>query len=117
MSAAPKPTATRVVVNLGPGRLLLPAAVILVLLAAAALWLSGMRETAHDVAYVALLITSVPLLLQTARQALHANFATDAVATLAIITAIILDHPIPGLVIVLMQSGGEALEEMAQRRA
>ncbi len=108
---------TRLVVNLGPGRLLLPAVVLLVLIIAAVLWFSGMRQLAHDISYIALLITSIPLLTQTAREALRANFATDAVAALAIITAILLDHPIPGLVIVLMQSGGEALEEMAQRRA
>ena len=104
-------------VNLGPGRLLLPAVVLLVLIVAAAMWLAGMGEAVHDVAYLALLVTSIPLLLQTVREALRGNFATDAVAALAIITAIVLDHPIPGLVIVLMQSGGEALEEMAQRRA
>ena len=115
--AIPTNRTTRRAVNLGLDRLLLPAVVILVLLAAGVLWFAGMRQAAHDVSYAALLITSVPLLAQTVRQALHANFATDAVASLAIITAIVLGQPIPGLVIVLMQSGGEALEELAQRRA
>jgi heavy metal translocating P-type ATPase len=114
---APTVNARGLAVNLGRGRLLLPALVLLVLVAAGVLWLAGMRQTAHDVSYVALLITAVPLLAQTVREAIRGNFATDAIATLAIMTAIILDQPIPGLVIVLMQSGGEALEELAQRRA
>jgi heavy metal translocating P-type ATPase len=111
------PLKKQLIANLGPARLLLPAFVVLVLVAAGVLWLARMRDAAHTISYVALLITSVPLLMQTLRQALRGNFATDAIAALAILTAIILDQPVPGLVIVLMQSGGEALEEMAQRRA
>ncbi len=36
---------------------------------------------------------------------------------LAIITAVVLDQPLPGLVVVLMQTGGEALEQYAAGRA
>src|SRR5688572_5745686 len=93
------------------------AVALVILIIAGVLWLSGMHQAAHDLSYGALLITSVPLLAQTVRHALRGNFATDAIASLAIMTAIILDQPIPGLVIVLMQSGGEALEAMAERRA
>ena len=45
------------------------------------------------------------------------KFAADVVAALAVATAIVLDQPLVGLVIVLMQSGGEALEALAEGRA
>jgi heavy metal translocating P-type ATPase len=58
-----------------------------------------------------------PLLRNTGRAALRGDFATDAVASLAILTALVLREPLPGLVIVLMQTGGEALENMARGKA
>lgn len=48
---------------------------------------------------------------------LEGRFATDIVATLSIVTAVALRQPVPGLVIVLMQTGGEWLERYAARRA
>jgi cation transport ATPase len=41
-------------------------------------------------------------------------FAADLVALLAVIPALALGHPLPGLVVVLMQTGGEALERYAR---
>ena len=97
--------------------LLLPLATVLLLLAGGVLYLSGQRAAAFWVLYLGLIATGAPLILRTLREALHGNFATDAVATLAISTAIILRQPFPGLIIVLMQSGGELLEARAQRKA
>lgn len=48
---------------------------------------------------------------------LRGEFAADIVAALAIVTALVLREPFAGLVIVLMQSGGEALETWAAGRA
>ncbi len=45
------------------------------------------------------------------------RFAADLVAMLAIITALLLREPLAGLIVVLMQTGGEALERYAQGRA
>ena len=59
----------------------------------------------------------VPLLYRTARGMLRGRFAADLVAALAVITAMILGHSLAGLVIVLMQTGGEGLEHYAERRA
>ena len=50
-------------------------------------------------------------------QATAGQFATDLVATLAIIAAILLDQPLAGLIVALMQTGGEALERHARGRA
>jgi heavy metal translocating P-type ATPase len=48
---------------------------------------------------------------------LKGRFASDIVAMLAIIAAILLDQAFAGVVIVLMQSGGEAVEKYGLRRA
>lgn len=45
------------------------------------------------------------------------RFAADLVAMLAIVTALLLGEPLAGLIVVLMQTGGEALERYAQGRA
>jgi heavy metal translocating P-type ATPase len=64
-----------------------------------------------------LIVTGAPLVFRTVRGMLHGKFATDVVASLSIVGAIALNQPIAGLVVVLMQTGGEALERFAERRA
>jgi heavy metal translocating P-type ATPase len=48
---------------------------------------------------------------------LAGRFAADLVAMLAIVTALPLNQPLAGLIVVLMQTGGEALERYAEGRA
>ncbi len=95
----------------------LPAAAVALIGAVLALSWSGDAELGRTIGLAGLLLCALPLVLQTVRQAIAGNFATDAIASIAIITAIVLRQPIPGLIIVLMQSGGEALDRYAQRRA
>jgi heavy metal translocating P-type ATPase len=71
----------------------------------------------RDVALLVLILAGAPLVWRTVRGMLRGHFASDVVATLAIVTAVILREPIAGLVIVLMQAGGEQLERYAARRA
>jgi heavy metal translocating P-type ATPase len=66
---------------------------------------------------IGLVITGVPVVWQTVCVALARRFATDVIASLAIVTAVVLVQPLAGLVIVLMQTGGEALERFAEGRA
>jgi heavy metal translocating P-type ATPase len=74
--------------------------------------------TRSDAVFLAtLLVGGVPLVVQTARGMLRGRFAADIVASLAIVTAFLLEQYFAGVVIVLMQSGGEALEAYAMRRA
>ena len=75
------------------------------------------QSLGHRVWYITLLIAGTPVVLQTVRQAMQGRLATDVVATLSIIGAILLDQALAGLVIVLMQTGGEALERYAEGRA
>ncbi|MEX2177495.1 MAG: heavy metal translocating P-type ATPase [Gemmatimonadaceae bacterium] len=73
--------------------------------------------TWHTAGLVVLAITGAPIVWRTVRGALRGHFAADLVASLAIVTAFVLRQPIAGLVIVLMQTGGEYLERYAARRA
>jgi heavy metal translocating P-type ATPase len=72
---------------------------------------------AAEVWMIGLIATGAPVVWGTLRAAGRGRFATDVVATLSIIGAVLLGHPFAGLVIVLMQTGGEALERFAEGRA
>jgi heavy metal translocating P-type ATPase len=67
--------------------------------------------------YTGLALAGTPVVWRTLRGALRGRFAADVVATLAIVAAALLGQPLVGLVIVLMQTGGEALERYAEGRA
>jgi heavy metal translocating P-type ATPase len=64
-----------------------------------------------------LVVTGAPLVWRTLVGMAQGDFAADVVASLAIIAAVALGQPIPGLVVVLMQRGGELLEQRAAGRA
>lgn len=64
-----------------------------------------------------LVMGGVPIIWQTVKGMFRGQFASDIVAMLAIITAILMRQAFAGAVIVLMQSGGEALEAYGLRRA
>ena len=64
-----------------------------------------------------LIIGGAPIVWDTIRGMLRGHFASDIVAMLAILTAILANEALPGVVIVIMQSGGKALEDYALRRA
>ncbi|HEU4647497.1 MAG TPA: heavy metal translocating P-type ATPase [Gemmatimonadales bacterium] len=63
------------------------------------------------------MLTGAPIVWGTLRGLAARRFAADFVAMLAIVLAVALREPLPGLIIVLMQSGGEALERYAHGRA
>jgi heavy metal translocating P-type ATPase len=54
---------------------------------------------------------------RTLRGVVAGRFAADLVAMLAIVAALLLREPLAGLIVVLMQTGGEALERYAEGRA
>jgi len=97
--------------------LLIPVAAALFLLAGAIERGAGGSRVSSTVWLAGLLLTGAPLVWRTLRGLLRGEFATDVVATLAIVAAVLLHQPFAGLVIVLMQSGGEALERYAEGRA
>jgi heavy metal translocating P-type ATPase len=65
----------------------------------------------------ALVVTGLPVVWKTVRGMLRGEFAADIVATLAIVGAALLGEPLAGLVVVIMQTGGEALDAWAVARA
>ncbi len=97
-------------------RLPLAALVFLVLGTIAYFW-PGFPVDAYYIWIIGLILTGVPVVWRTLRGIFQRRFAADIVAALAIITAIILNEPLPGLVVVLMQTGGESLERYAEGRA
>jgi heavy metal translocating P-type ATPase len=95
-----------------------PALALLALIVGGLLYLSDATRTyAFPVHYGALLILGAPVVFRTVRGLFRGQFAADVVAMLAIATAMVLREPVAGLVIVLMQTGGELLERYAEGRA
>jgi heavy metal translocating P-type ATPase len=77
----------------------------------------GDPSLARWVWYATLVIGGAPIVWGTFRGMLRKHFASDVVAMLAIIAAILMDQAFAGVVVVLMQSGGEAVEDYGLRRA
>jgi heavy metal translocating P-type ATPase len=75
------------------------------------------EETGHRIWFITLVIGGAPIVFETIKEMLHGRFASDIVAMLAISTAIITNEAFPGVIIVIMQSGGKALEDYAFRKA
>jgi heavy metal translocating P-type ATPase len=83
----------------------------------AARFLFGTPTVGQWIFLAALAVGGGPLVAQTLVGMLRGRFAADIVAMLAIVTALVLGQYFAGVVIVLMQSGGEALERYAMGRA
>ena len=97
--------------------LVVPSLTLLTLGIGGGVALLGETAMARRILFGGLLLTGVPLIVRTAFGALKGRFAADIVAALAVASAIALQEPLAGLVVVLMQTGGEALERYAEGRA
>jgi heavy metal translocating P-type ATPase len=96
---------------------LVPAAALLFILSGLLLWISGDARWSEAVWLVGLAVTGIPTAGRTLVGIVRGRVVADIVAMLAIITALLLAQPLAGLVVVLMQTGGEALERYAEGRA
>lgn len=92
-------------------------AIAMILLGALEKYVLGLPEYAQAIWLLGLIGAGFPVVWRTLRSAMQGKYATDVVASLSIVTAGIIGQPLAGLVIVLMQTGGEALEHFAERRA
>jgi heavy metal translocating P-type ATPase len=97
--------------------LALPAIAILFVVAGTVLHVTVGEEWSSVVWFGGLVITGAPILWHTLRRIVGGHLATDVVAMLAVIGAAALGQPLAGLIVVVMQSGGEALERFAEGRA
>ncbi len=80
-------------------------------------FLLGHAPIAHLVWLITLVVGGIPIVIKTCIGMLRGQFAADIVAMLAIITAVIMEQDFAGAIVVLMQSGGEAIEKYGLRRA
>lgn len=78
---------------------------------------SSLQYLRTDIWTLGLVLTGAPVVWRTLRGLMNRRFSSDVTATLAIITAVVVGLPLPGLIVVLMQTGGEALERIARGRA
>ncbi len=67
--------------------------------------------------YAVVVIGGVPLLIDLSRKLLAREFGSDLLAGVSIATAALLGEYIVACIVILMLSGGEALEQFATRRA
>jgi heavy metal translocating P-type ATPase len=95
----------------------LPLAALVLLVTSLILWLSGHGNIANWTLLVIIVIGAVPLLWETIHQFFRKEFGVDVIAILAIGGSLLLGEYLAGALIVLMLSGGEALEAYALRRA
>ena len=95
----------------------IPVATCLIILIGLALLVRPSPAWGFRVWQVGLIIVGLPVVWRTVVGAFRGRFAADLVAALAILGAILLQQPLAGLVVVLMQTGGEALERYAAGRA
>jgi heavy metal translocating P-type ATPase len=66
---------------------------------------------------LALIAGGLPLLAPLARKLLAREFGSDHLAGISIVTSVILGEYLVGVIVILMLSGGTALEQFASRRA
>ena len=77
----------------------------------------GRYDIARLLWYATLVIAGTPVVFKTILGMLKRKFAADIVAMLAIVTAILTDEAFAGVIIVLMQTGGEAIDDYGFRKA
>lgn len=92
-------------------------AIIGLLLGSLMTWVLGDPGLGSDAWLATLLLGGIPIVLSTIRGLLMGRFAADVVAMLAIMAAMLFGEGFAGTIIVLMQSGGEALEDYGMGRA
>ncbi|HEX9131685.1 MAG TPA: hypothetical protein VF844_05285, partial [Ktedonobacteraceae bacterium] len=95
----------------------IPLGALALLLVSLVLWLVGRAELANWTLMVIVLMGGIPLLWDTLKHIIHREFSVDFIAILAITGSLLLNQYLAGAFIVLMLSGGEALEAFALRRA
>lgn len=95
----------------------IPLFVLLGLILGLVFYFSHLPDLSHWIWLATLVFGGAPIVFQTFKGMLRGQFASDIVAMLAIITAIIMGEAFAGAVVVLMQSGGEALEAYGLHKA
>ncbi|HZP34826.1 MAG TPA: heavy metal translocating P-type ATPase [Candidatus Acidoferrales bacterium] len=81
-------------------------------------YLAGAPQALSEAPLIAaIVIGGVPMIVSLVRKLLHGEFGADHLAAISIITAVLLREYLVAGIVILMLSGGTALEEFATRRA
>jgi heavy metal translocating P-type ATPase len=92
-------------------------AVVVLLVAALGLWLTGLRDAADLAMIAATTIAFVPALVHSIIQVVRREHGVDVIAVLAMAGTLAFGEYLAGAVLAVMLTGGEALEEHAVGRA
>lgn len=93
------------------------AAVIVTFITGIALDLGGQDTVAHWIFAISAILNTFPLLREMYRDLQTGKYGIDILAATAIVTSVILGEYYAAMIIVLMLTGGEALEDYAENRA
>lgn len=91
--------------------------VLIAMITSAILSLSGFTEVANWILGITATIIAIPLAVSMVQTLRSGQYGIDLLAVTAIATSVLLQEYWAGIVIVLMLTGGEALEDYAERRA
>lgn len=91
--------------------------VVLAILISLGLTIANQDKIAHIILGATALISAVPLLIDMIKSLRHGTYGIDILAVTAIVTSVLLGEYWAGMIIVLMLTGGEALEDYAEKRA
>ncbi|ASK67120.1 cadmium-translocating P-type ATPase [Brachybacterium avium] len=91
--------------------------VIAGLAAGVILWATGLTTALAVIAYLVLGIVIVVTAIEMAWDLLRGHWGLDILAVIAMIATLAVQEYVAGLIIALMLTGGEALEDLAARRA
>lgn len=91
--------------------------VIIAIIIALGLDIAGYDRYAHFILGASALFSSIPILKDIYDSLKHRQYGVDILAATAIITSVLLGEYWAGMIIVLMLTGGEALEDYAENRA
>src|SRR5579864_5374127 len=95
----------------------IPGLTLLGLILASVFYLLGHRPAYNSILMATMVIGTIPVLWRMVKDLSRGHFGVDLIAIVAIIGSFILDQFLAGTVILLMLSGGEALEAYALQRA
>lgn len=91
--------------------------VVVAIVVALVLTFTGLTKAAHILLAVTAILSTIPLVWGMVQDLRHGTYGVDILAATAIITSVILGEYWAGIIIVLMLTGGEALEDYAENRA
>ncbi len=95
----------------------IPVLAVIGLIGYGVFYLTGHHSWANYWILVFLTIGTLPLIWDMLKELWARNFGVDVIAIIAIVSSVLLGQYLAGGVVLLMLSGGEALESYAMRRA